>query len=451
MSHQDVAAQASAEPKAVWIEQFVQASILKQVRFRKTARWSPLQLVTTAVLWGLGEAATLGDRFVTASSAMGGSLTPGATGISFQAFCKLLVRWTPVLITLLMHRCRQRIGRLNAFVDQSGFVIFGIDGTRLGVPRTQSNEQAFAAGLNPACRRRGRHRRRARIQAEIPSVWLTMIWHIGTGLPWLWRIGKANASERDHLRRMISALPAKSLLVADAGYAGYEYWKLLLEHGTHLMIRVGSGISLLKQLGRWERTADRVWLWPQAAAGSAQPPLKLRLVHLREGGKHVWLVTSVLSQARLSDQAIGEIYRRRWGVEVFFRDFKQTLQRRKLLSRTPEHVVVELHWSLCGLTLALLQAKLAQQKLPAAARTSVSGVLRVLRQVIQWGSQTGEQIRTALRSAVTDTYVRRRKSRRRYPRRRGYKPPGQPQLINASHQLNALSQSIAPLTLASYG
>ena len=88
--------------------------------------------------------------------------------------------------------------------------------------------------------------------------------------------------------------------------------------------------------------------------------MKLRLVRIKTPDASVWLVTSVLSQTRLSDQAIGEIYRKRWGVEVFYRDFKETLGKRKLLSRTPEHARLELHWSLLSLLLVTLSARLRQ-------------------------------------------------------------------------------------------
>ena len=457
MSHQDVrtlpADPEGTPPVARWMLTLIHGSIIDQFAFRKTACWTPRQFVTTAVLWGLGEASTLSERFAIASQTAC-RLFPHShrLGASYQAFLKLLIRWSGVIIVLLMQECRRRMILLEGFVDSHGFVLFGVDGTRIALPRTAANEQAFAAGLNPACRRRGKRRHTARQQAEIPSVWLTMIWHLGCGLPWLWRLGKANASERDHLRNMVSTLPEHSLLVADAGYAGYEYWKQLLEAGVHFIIRVGSGISLLQELGAWERYDDRVWLWPDYAARRCSPPLKLRLVRIQHEKQSVWLVTSVLSQQRLSAVAISRIYRQRWGVEVFFRDFKQTFARRKLQSRTPAPALVELHWSLVGLTLAMLQARLEQQRhAQQPVRPSVAGVLRVVRRAVRWCYHSVAEITSALAAAVIDGYQRRTKSRRIYPRKRDYNPPGPPKLIVASTRLNTLAQNVIPLTLTSYG
>ena len=51
-------------------------------------------------------------------------------------------------------------------------------------------------------------------------MWLTTMWHVGTGLPWDWRLGPSDSSERDHLKQMIAALPAHALVTADAGFVG---------------------------------------------------------------------------------------------------------------------------------------------------------------------------------------------------------------------------------------
>jgi hypothetical protein len=55
-----------------------------------------------------------------------------------------------------------------------------------------------------------------------PQRLLTMLFHLATGLPWAWQRGRGDESERGHLEAMASLLPIKTLLVADAGYVGYE-------------------------------------------------------------------------------------------------------------------------------------------------------------------------------------------------------------------------------------
>src|SRR4029079_11789503 len=103
-------------------------------------------------------------------------------------------------------------------------------------------------------------------KANSPQLWLTLMWHVGTGLPWDGRTGPSDSSERDHLLQMIAALPAEALVTADAGFGGYAYWKALLDSERHLLIRVGANVRLLKGLGYARERAGRVYLWPDRAA-----------------------------------------------------------------------------------------------------------------------------------------------------------------------------------------
>ena len=447
MSHQDV------EVAADWMAEFIPQSICSSLAFRKDARWSARQFVTVIWLWSLAQQSTLTERFEWARDhAL--RLFPEADrdGASFQAFMKMMRRWSDVLIVLLLDAIHNTMHKqLLNFRGEHGFALFGVDGSRIALPRTMANERRLTKGLHPKCRLRGRRRNRARKQAEIPSLWVTLLWHLESGLPWEWRLGSAHASEREHLLSLQTSLPTNSLLVADAGYGGYEYWSALLKQGVHFVIRVGSGVHLLKDLGNWQVQADRIWLWPANAAQKNLPPLKLRLVEIHTQHESVWLVTSVLSHGRLSDTQLRKIYRQRWGLEVFYRDFKQTLGKRKLLSRTPEHARLELHWSLLSLALLLLRTRLEQQHLPTSTKTSVSNILRVVRRALSGCYQTSQTLLTAVRNAIVDNYERKCKSRRAYPQRKTYHPPGKPQITTPSPRLNLLAKSLTPLTLTSYG
>src|SRR5204862_8156837 len=74
----------------------------------------------------------------------------------------------------------------------------------------------------------------------------------------------------------------------------------------------------------------------------------LRLVVVQDG-KHALYVVTDLPKTRLSDRHVATIYGARWGVEVFFRTFKQTFGCRKLRSRSARNAQLELEWSLVGL------------------------------------------------------------------------------------------------------
>ena len=56
-----------------------------------------------------------------------------------------------------------------------------------------------------------------------PMIWNTSIVHLTLGFPFCWRLGKGGkASERSHLIHMLPWLPAVAMIVADAGYVGYD-------------------------------------------------------------------------------------------------------------------------------------------------------------------------------------------------------------------------------------
>jgi nucleoside-diphosphate-sugar epimerase len=72
---------------------------------------------------------------------------------------------------------------------------------------------------------------------------------------------------------MVPELPAQALLVAAAGFVGYELWQALLAAGHHVVIRVGANVRLLRQLGWTREHAQVVYVWPAHAVRKQQPPL----------------------------------------------------------------------------------------------------------------------------------------------------------------------------------
>lgn len=120
--------------------------------------------------------------------------------------------------------------------------MFAIDGTRVEVPKTAANERYFSKAHQEA---------NSRLQA-----WLTVLWHLGLGLPWSFRHGPGFSGEREHLVEMLPDLPAGSMIAADAGFTCYALWQSLLEHGHSFLIRVGSNVRLLEAEGKLRRRGD---------------------------------------------------------------------------------------------------------------------------------------------------------------------------------------------------
>jgi len=404
------------------------------VVFRDDCTWTPRLLTAVSLLWAWSDEQTLVERFVSARR-LGSFLFPSAGPLSeaYQCFTKLLRRWTETLMACLQAALRARLQQeLADCWCVLGFAMFGVDGSRCELPRTQSNEQAYSStrrrNRKPACRRRDQAAVR---KANSPQLWLTTLWHVGSGLPWDWRIGPADSSERAHLLEMLPQLPATALITADAGFVGYDFLRAIHDGGRHFLIRVGSNVRLLKKLGFARHETDRtVYLWPDSRCD--QPPLVLRLVAAHTGRHPVFLVTSVLSARRLSDRQVVELYARRWGIELFYRHLKQTFQRRKLRSTSADNALLELHWSLAGLWSMALYALV---QFPRAgwppSRLSIAQTLRAFRRMMRddlHPAERGGSLRERLCAALIDPYQRQNKTSRDYPRKKQESPPGPPQI-----------------------
>lgn len=381
-------------------------------------------LVYAAVLMAWGEAQGLVARFEAALSTLD-ALFPSRrrSGRTYQGFVKALIRRSPGLLRRIESHLRSAVQETaGSCWETLGWVLMGTDGSKFNLPRTADNEKAFG------CSGRGEGG---------PQVWLTTILHLATGLPWCWKIGKANADERSHLRAMAHLLPEKTLLVADAGYTGYELWRALIGSGRSILIRVGANVRLLRKLGYDVKEYDGiVYLWPDKRRKSAQPPLVLRLVRLHDGRKEVCLITNVLDESRLSDAQAASIYRMRWGLELWFRAIKQTMQRRKMRSAAPVQAALELRWSVVGLSLLGLMGVRAIVERDGDGRTlGLAAALRVIRAAVrqpQRRDRRSDGLQRRLGLAVKDSYVRRAaKAARCWPYKKTERPPGCPKIRDA--------------------
>src|SRR3954467_154577 len=116
------------------------------VGFRSTCTWTPRSLTVAALLWAWSAEEDLTARFAAARKialATLGSVDPTAT--TYQAFLKVLRAWTASLAVVLIAALRGRMqgDRADRF-RVPGFAVFGVDGSRLELPRTASNQASFA-------------------------------------------------------------------------------------------------------------------------------------------------------------------------------------------------------------------------------------------------------------------------------------------------------------------
>ena len=435
------------------------SDIFAHLSLHGNTKWQPLNLIWLALLWAWSDQRNLTDAFASALE-QSRALLPGVAVSTYQGLMNALVKWTSKLIPLLcqvLQRCMQQLGR---HWRTGGWLLLAMDGFRSDAPRTRSNEAAFCAknyGKGKRAKygkKKSKGMRRKRNQEnpphpQGPQVWVTMIWHMALRLPWLWRSGPSNSSERHQAMAMIERgkYPENTLFCADAGFVGFPLWSHLLQAGCDFLVRVGANVSLLSEHTKYhfEKVGSEgiVLCWPRAARKSAQAPLRLRLMRIRLGKTEMWLLTSVLEPTRLTLEQAEPFYRMRWGVEVEIRGLKQTLDRAKLRCRDSHRLRAELDWSILAMAVAELFALKEQlavkqvkrqgkkQKSDPAHR-SLAQTMRALRECLRLPNEVpvpGRDLSTLLREAVTDDYVRQADKRARYrPKNPDKKPLGNPKL-----------------------
>jgi hypothetical protein len=406
---------------------------------KKSPRWTtqPLVLTLLAMTWCCGD--SMAERFEAAKGFTAVCLRkrrgPGETVQGFQDALKAL----PICVLRVLAAGVRR--RLLALFDlhSDGFVVFGCDGSSLETPRTEELERRLDAPVK---------------EHGSPQVWVTALVHLRTGLLWAWHLGQGHNRERSHLQAMLSTLPAAALVVADAGYNGYELACTMTQAGVSFLIRM-SGKDRLYTENSIDGEAFRegeVLLWTKKAQKKKLAPLRVRLIRIRaKDRRDVWLLTNVLDGKRLPAQRAGQYYRWRWENEGLFRTFKRTLAKVKLMSRTVHLIHREAEGALLATQLLLGQRLQAMGQRPSQRaepeRCSPRKVLLAIREVISGKIDVRDPERFAKRMQDATREDRQRtsmKEKRQWPRRVNHKPQKPPNFLKLSRLEKALAHKLLP-------
>lgn len=420
--------------------------IFSSIKRHGNAAWTPVALFWMAILWSWSPLPHVTDAFVEAHARC------RALGLevhnTYQGMMGALVASSRPMLDVVwgvLHARMEQIGGEHWRIG--GWVLIAFDGSRSSAPRTKSAERAFCApnfGRGRTAKYRNKLRKAKKRsqrsknppQPQEPQLWITMMWHMGLRLPWMWKLGPSNSSERAHVIEMLESghFPFSTLFCGDAGFVGYPLWSAILERGHQFLVRVGANVSVLAEHGCRIDTDGSVICWPEAVMKAGGKPLRLRLTRVKIKNTTMWMMTSVLDPKELSRAEIARYYRMRWGVEVEFRGLKQTLDRGELRCRNDKRLLAELDWSILGMTVAELFALKEQlrrggrrnaQRI-APAKRSLAGTMRALRACLtnlREHPEEGKDLATRLRQATTDDYERKSKKGSRYRRRNPDKKP----------------------------
>jgi hypothetical protein len=411
----------------------VTSDVFKQVRNvvkrRKSPRWDLHPLLWILLLTTYCSGDSLPEKFETAREfyvvCCPKRKRPGK---SFGGFEKAITKLPMPILRALAAGIR---GQFQVIFRErwkvGNFIPFGCDGTRQNCPRTEELERRLGSGGK---------------EGSSPTIWNTSIVHLTLGIPFCWRLGKGSKpSERSHLIFMLRWLPQAALIVADAGYVGYEVVATMMTKVAFL-IRMSSNATFYSEANEPldQFREGIVYYWPKKQQKEGKPPLRGRLmrIHSVRHKTDVWLFTNVEDPQQLSWEMAATCYRWRWENEGFFRTYKRTLRKATLMSRTVAQVHREAEASMIATQLLLCQGAMA---MPPALKNglpvmcSPRRVLLEARRDISARKEPTEPFAERITRAERERRVRTSaKEKREWPRRKPHTAPHPPILLKLTDE-----------------
>ena len=181
------------------IKKFLPSQFFSHLKVAKKSRlWLPQRIVFVSILMMWDAERALSDRFTSALGLLGVLFPRWRLGKSYQGWCDAQLVYISAIQPALAKRMRSQMRQFaGKHWLREGWCAFAADGSRVECPRTEANKK----GLGCAGKKK-----------TGPQLFLTTLWHMGTGLPWDYRIGPGTDSERHHLRDMLADLPRRTAI-----------------------------------------------------------------------------------------------------------------------------------------------------------------------------------------------------------------------------------------------
>lgn len=289
----------------------------------------------------------------------------------------------------LLHQAHEKLAaKLAAAPADSGpwknRRLLVIDGTGVSMPDTPKNQQAYP---QPSTQKPG---------CGFPVMKLVGVFCLQTGALLRWAKGTLVEHECRLFQRLIEFFVPGDIVLADRGFGGYGQLAALKQRGVDSVMRIHQRRKVDWRKGRKLGRRDRLVCWQRPPRQSkvfseiewlALPEeLNLRIlrVEVNVAGfrtQHLTLVTTLLDPELHSAQELGDLYFRRWLVEVFFRDIKTTMAMDILRCKSPDMIHKELvmHAIAYNLIRAIM-VDIATSYQVSLQRLSFKGTLDALRQ-----------------------------------------------------------------------
>jgi len=320
------------------------------------------------------------------------------------------------------------------------------DGCTVTAPDTPDNQKAYPqqSSQKPGC--------------GFPILRLVALLSLSTGLLSAWAVGHWHQSELALLQTLWDCLRAGDVLLGDRGFCNWGVLAECLRRDLHAVLRVkgtrrrdfrqGKRLSRDERLVEWKKPAYRGVTFSPSQWAALPEILTLRLVRCRLElpgfrTRKVILVTTLLDSVKYPPAALGQLYYRRWAMELTLRNIKTTLQMDHLSCKTPENLdrEIRMHFLMHNLVRRLMLQAARRHQVPLD-RISFAGSLAVTRRysesLLQARSESARrQLRDELFRVLADDLVPDRPGRRE-PRAVKRRPKPYPRLMCHRHKFREI-------------
>jgi len=220
-----------------------------------------------------------------------------------------------------------------------------IDGTGLSMPDTDANQKEWpqTKAQKPGC--------------GFPQAKLVGMFSLENGALLHWAEGNKHDSEQTLFRKLWEHFECNDIFVGDTAFGYYAAIASLQQRGVDSVTPIHQARKLDwrqgKKLGRrdrlvtWQKPTYPKPGWTKTEWQKLPDTLTVRIVEIpvHQKGFRVQkyvLTTTLFDPKEWPVERLGELYFRRWSVELFFRDIKTTMGMDILRSKTPAMVRKEI-------------------------------------------------------------------------------------------------------------
>ena len=300
--------------------------------------------------------------------ALGDDTVDDATGGYCQARKRLSVDVLRSAFRRLAQWCAARVRKEDLW---QGRIVKVMDGCGLSMPDTDANRAVYpyAGGQKPGC--------------GSPTGQLLGLFSLCTGHLVRFVVTSWKPHEAPLARQLVGWVNKGEVLLADRAFSNWGLIALFKNKGVDVVMRLHQARRTGTGRVKW-RKPQRQGPWEKTLWKDLPGELELRVVRFQVEvpgfrTEQIALVTTLLDEAAYPDAALADLFRRRWQVELFFRDIKTTLGLDVLRTRTPEMIEKEILLQAIAYNLvrALMLEAATQHDVPPF-RLSFKGTVGVL-------------------------------------------------------------------------